>query len=368
MVHLLGRPTQALGVLAHLQSRYADTASVGCLARSVEDFCLLENTDGTRRRGHIGTFAHRYHAVGHEGAGCFFVDFVLRGRRQGDVGFLGPRFRSFHVFATVALGIFTDAAAVEILQLHDIIQFLAVNAVGVVDITIGVGHGEHLSALLEHLLGRVLRHIARARDEHGLALDVEAARLEHLLEEIHVAIACGLGTDKRTAKLAALAREGARKFARQFLVHAKHIANLASAHADVASGNVSVGTDVTAQFEHKGLAETHDLGIALATRREIRTALAAAHGERGEGILKRLFERQELEDAQVHRTVETNTSLVGANAVVVLHAVTHVGLHLALVVHPIYAKLVDAVGDAEALNEFGALELGMLVVFFLDGG
>ena len=45
-----------------------------------------------------------------------------------------------------------------------------------------------------------------------------------------------------------------------------------------------------------------------------------------------------------------------------LHAVAHIGLHFALVVHPIYAKLVDAVGDAEALNEFGALELGMLII------
>ena len=61
------------------------------------------------------------------------------------------------------------------------------------------------------------------------------------------------------------------------------------------------------------------------------------------------------------------TALVGADGVVVLHAVAHVGLHVAAVVDPSDAKLHQTVGNAEALDEVGLFKLGMLVILLLDG-
>ena len=61
-----------------------------------------------------------------------------------------------------------------------------------------------------------------------------------------------------------------------------------------------------------------------------------------------------------------DTTFVRANHVVVLDAVTHVGLYIAFVVGPGHTEGDDSVGDAKALNEVGALKLRVLVVLFFD--
>src|SRR5208337_559772 len=102
------------------------------------------------------------------------------------------------------------------------------------------------------------------------------------------AVAGGFGTNERAAPGQALAGEDAGEFIAQPLVLAEEEADLASAHADVAGGNVGVGTDVAAEFGHEALAEAHDFVVTLALGIEVRTALAAAHGKRGERVLEYL--------------------------------------------------------------------------------
>ena len=80
----------------------------------------------------------------------------------------------------------------------------------------------------------------------------------------------------------------------KLLVHSEQVANFATAHTDVAGGYVHVRTDYLEQLAHEGLAETHNLCIALATRGEIGTALATTHRECGECILEGLLEPEEL--------------------------------------------------------------------------
>ena len=64
--------------------------------------------------------------------------------------------------------------------------------------------------------------------------------------------------------------------------------------------------------------------------------------------------------------METDTAFVGANGVVVLDAVAHVGLNLAFVIHPSDAELIHAIWNAETLDEVHLIELWVLVVLFLD--
>lgn len=64
--------------------------------------------------------------------------------------------------------------------------------------------------------------------------------------------------------------------------------------------------------------------------------------------------------------METDTTLVWANDVVVLDAVTHVGLYVTLVVNPRNAELNNAIWNAEALNEVGLVKLWMLVVLLFN--
>ncbi len=147
----------------------------------------------------------------------------------------------------------------------------------------------------------------------------------------------------------------------------EHIADLTATHADVACRHIHIRADIVPQLTHEGLAETHDLTIRLAAWREVGATLGTTHRKRGEGVLEHLLEGKELQNTDVDGCVETQTAFVGANGVVVLHAVTHVCAHIALVVDPVNAELDDAVGDAQTLDEVDFLKLRMLVVLILDG-
>ena len=65
--------------------------------------------------------------------------------------------------------------------------------------------------------------------------------------------------------------------------------------------------------------------------------------------------------------METDTTFVRTNGVVVLYAVTHVRLDVAFVVHPAHTELINAVWNAKTLNQVGFVKFWVLVVFFLDG-
>ncbi|MNZ82402.1 hypothetical protein D3C78_1010990 [compost metagenome] len=134
---------------------------------------------------------------------------------------------------------------------------------------------------------------------------------------------------------------------------AEHEADLAGAHTDVTGRHVQVGADVAVQLAHEGLAEAHHFGVALALGVEVRAALAAAHGQRGEGVLEYLFEGQELEHTQVYRGVETQAALVGADGTAHLDAVAAVDLNLALVIDPRHAEQHRALGFDHALENAG---------------
>ena len=198
-------------------------------------------------------------------------------------------------------------------------------------------------------------------------MQIGAAGAEHFHQEIDITIARCFGTNETSAEFTAFAGEHARELARIFLIGTEHVAHFAATHADVAGGYVAILADVAVQFEHEGLAEAHHLGGTLTAGRKVGTALRAAHGKCGQCVFERLFEGQELENTQVYRAVETNTALVGADGVVVLHAIAHVGAHIAAVVGPRHAESVDALGDAQALHEVDFLKLGVFVVFLFEG-
>ena len=149
------------------------------------------------------------------------------------------------------------------------------------------------------------------------------ARGEHLFGEVDGAVAGGLGTDERAAPVDALAGQRCRRTrCADALVLAEQVADLTAADADVAGGAVGELADVAGELGHEALAEAHDFAVALALRVEVRAALAAAHGKRGEGVLEDLLEGEELEHAEVDARMEAQAALVGADGAVHLDAVT----------------------------------------------
>src|SRR5262249_13826850 len=158
-----------------------------------------------------------------------------------------------------------------------------------------------LRAELDRLLNRVDRDVARTGDDAGLALEAVAAALQHVLDEVHAAVAGGLGADEAAAVREAFAGEHAGMTIRDATILAEEVADLASADTDVARGHVDVFADVAVELGHHRFAEAHHLAVRLPFRIEIGAALRAAHRQARQAVLQNLLEAEELEDRQVHR-------------------------------------------------------------------
>ena len=152
----------------------------------------------------------------------------------------------------------------------------------------------------------------------------------------------------------------------ELLVHTVHKAYLTTTDTYVTCRYVHVRPNVLVELCDISLAEAHDLALALTLWREVRATLATTHRKSREGILEGLLEAEELERREVHRVVETRTTLVRANGIVELYAVTEVDLDLTLVVYPGDTEGEDTVGLDEALDDLVLLKLWMLVVNVLD--
>ena len=255
-------------------------------------------------------------------------------------------------------GVLLDAAALHFLDLLDHVQL---DAVLVVDVAVGVAHGDHLRAHLRGLFTGIDGHVAAAADHHGLAGQGLAVGLQHVLDEIAQAVAGGLRPGQTAAVGQTLAGEHAFIQAGDALVLAVQIADLPAAHADVARRHVRVRADVAVQLGHQALAKGHDLPVALALGVEVAAALAAADGQAGQAVLQNLLKAEEFQNGQVDAGMEPQTALVGADGAVELHPVAPVHLHLALIVHPGDAEKNDPLRLHEPLQQTGLFVLGMLV-------
>ena len=374
LVDFFGTPRQAHGILTHFQTRDGYAAGVAGLARRIQRMGFKEHVYGVQRGGHVGTFSHGLHAIGHQRPGVLGVELVLGGAGQGDVHRHMPRSTALLELQATLGSKGRQATALDVLQLEDGVQHFAVDAALMDEGAFGVGHGQHAGAQFQRLERGVLGHVARARDGHPLVAEVLVDALEHFQGEVHHAVAGGLGADEAAAEGHALAGEDAAGMVGQLLVHAVEEAHLTAAHADVAGRHVGVGADVTEELHDERLAETHHLTVALAFGIEVGAALATAHGQGGQCVLEGLLEGQELQDGQVDRGVKAQAALVGANGGVVLDPPCAVDLDFTLVVDPADAELDDAVGFDETLQQAVVCVAGVFleegpeaVHDFLDG-
>ena len=245
----------------------------------------------------------------------------------------------------------------------DVLDHVQTDAVGIVDIAVGVAQGHHLGAQSHGLLRSEDGHVAAAGDDHGLAGEaVVLHALEHLGGQVAKTVAGGLGTGQGAAVGQALAGEDTRLVGvAQAAILAEQIADLTGAHADVAGGHVGELADVTVELGHEALAKTHDLSVALALGIEVAAALAAADGQTGEAVLQDLLEAQELQDGQVDGGMEPQAALIGADGGVELDTVAAVDLHLALVIYPGHPEAHHALGLHEGLDDAVGLVLGVFI-------
>src|SRR5208283_5104069 len=319
-----------------------------------------EQPGSFERARHVGAFGNDLDPVVDEVGRVFGVDFVLGGAGERAISFDVPQrvVAELHVSGhedrfLVLVRVLANEAALHVLQFHDPGQLLTIDAVRIVDYAVGIGDRDRLRAEIKQLLDGVLRDIAAAGYQAGLAIERFFAGLQHFLREVHAAVAGGFRTDQRTAPVQPLAGEHASEFIPDALVLAEQETDLASTHADIAGGNVGVRANVAAQFGHEALAEAHDFVVTLALGIEIRSALAAAHGQRGQRVLEDLLEGEELQDAEIDRGMEAQAALVGADGAVHLDAEAAIDLDVALVVKPRHAEHKDALGFHNPLQDPG---------------
>ena len=329
---------QAHGVLAHFQAAGGHATGVGRFAWCVADAGPDEQVHRFQGRRHIGAFGHADAAVLQQRASILSVQFVLRRAGQSDIAGQAPRTLPGEELQTIVLSHLAQAATTHVLQVHQVQPLLIAQAALGIESAIGVGQRDHPSAQIHDLLRGVLGDVAGTGNRHALAFEALVDTLEHLLGEVHAAIASGFRADQAATVAQALAGQHRGELIGQTLVLAEQVTDLAPTDADVTSRHIQVGTDMAIQLGHERLAEAHHFALALALGVEVRAALAAAHGQRGQRVFEHLLEGEELEHAQVDRGVETQTALVRTDDAAHLDTVAAVNLHLATVVDPRHAK------------------------------
>lgn len=114
--------------------------------------------------------------------------------------------------------------------------------------------------------------------------------------------------------------------------------------------------DMLLEFGHERLAEPHHFVVRFAFRVEIRTSFSAAHRQRSETVLESLLESEELQDREVHRRMESQSALVGADGAVHLYAVAAVDFDFAPVVEPRHTEDDDAFRFGDAFQNLHFLQ------------
>ena len=355
---ILEGPGITLGILLHLQGRGGNATGVGGLAGTVGNLGVKKDLDPFRRRRHVRPFADGDAAVLDEGGGILAVDFVLGGRRHGDLAGDLPDVAVFDVLGILVIGqVVLDAATLDLFELLDEVN---IETFIVNDDTVGVGAGDAFAAELMDLFDGVDGDVAGAGDQAGLAAEGVFTDLEGFIDEEGGAVTGRLGAGEGAAPLEAFAGEDAGFPAvGDALVLAEHVADLAAADADVAGGDVGVLTDVAIKFGHEGLAEAHDFVVRLPFGVKVGAALAAADRQAGQGVLEDLLETEELDDAEIDRGVEAQAALVGAEGAVELDAETAVDMGIPFIVLPGNPEDDLALRLTEALDDLALQVLGV---------
>ena len=325
LVDFLAAPADVRSVLRHLEARGSHATGVDSLARSEEDAVVLEEVDSARLAAHVGDLAAAPGAVGLQLLRVVLRKLVLESAREGDVAFHAPGFlagREFGLARELGSHIL-DFVAVGSTHFEHVVDHLRGNAVRNLADTVRAGDSDHLSTEFTRLGSSAPGHVAEAGESHGAALDVLAGLVQQVLGEVEGTETGSLRTEDRTAPGSTLAGQHTRVVLTcELLVHAVQVTDFTAADTDVTSGDILVRADALPQFSHEGLAETHDLVVALADRVEIRTTLGTTHRKGRKGILESLLEAEELQHRRSHSLVEAETAFVRADRTVELDAIT----------------------------------------------
>ncbi len=64
--------------------------------------------------------------------------------------------------------------------------------------------------------------------------------------------------------------------------------------------------------------------------------------------------------------MKANATFVWTNSIVVLNAISHIGVSFPLIIYPCYSKLVYSIGNTQTFDKVFLFEFWVLVVDFFD--
>lgn len=372
-VDLLVSPLETLGVLGHFKTGNGNTTTVGSLTRGVEadtgvgsvlgrSSGLFEDLNGVKCTAHVGAFSNVSNTGLDEGPSLLLVKLILGSRRKSDIGVAdkGPGPLAFVPLEFGASGEGSQALSLEldVGNVHDLLRGEALFPSGD-ESTCGIGEREDSATELNNFESSVLGYVTGTGDKDSLAFPVGVIEVtEHFSDVIDETVTSGLGTDVRTSPVSTLTGKDTSVLVPVLLIGTEHEANLTSTSTNVTSRDISVGTDVSREFLHEGIAESSDLAVGLALGVKVGTTLTTAHHETCESVLENLLETKELEDREVDGGMETETTLVRTKSRVELDSVTSVDGDGTVVTLPCNSELEDSLGDLN--NVEGSSVLGVL--------
>ena len=150
---VIERPGVTFSILLHFQRRSRYATSVGCFAGAISDLRIKENLDAFRSGRHVGAFANSDTAIFDEHCRVSAINLILGRRRHGYLTWNFPYVALGYVLGVLAiLSIVLDAAALNFLEL---LQQRQINALLIIDVTVGVRAGNDLATELVDLLSGV---------------------------------------------------------------------------------------------------------------------------------------------------------------------------------------------------------------------
>ena len=363
-IHFFRFPAHARGVLRHFQAGGGDAAGVRGFTRREQYARFKEQIGGGDGGWHIGAFRYGLHAVSDQLTGGIDVQLVLRRARQRDIHRYGPRLFAFQIGQAKLARVIRYAAMATLFNVDQARQFFFGEACLVDDGAVRVGRCNHPRAKLHRFLDGVLRHVARAGNRHASAFKAQTVALKHRFGEVNQAIAGGFRTNQAAAEGETFAGKYAGAVVRELTHHPGHKADFTTAYADITGRHVGIRPQMTIQFGHQRLAETHDFAVALAFRIEIAAAFTAAHRQGGQGVFEGLFKAKEFQNRQVYGGVKTHTALVRADGGVELHAPCAVNLNLVTVINPNDAELDSTLRFNQTFQQ---IHLAIARIFLKEG-
>ena len=270
LVHFFGSPFETHAVLRHLETGSGHTACIGCLTRAIQDLRSLEQRDSFRSRRHVRSFGHAETTVLEQVLCVGFLNLVLGSTRHSDIAGDTPRTLTGEVLCLWELSrVLFDTTAAHVLEFKDEGHLLFRQSFGIIDESVGVTERQHFGTETHCFLCGILGYITGARDAHALAFKRLPAGSEHSLCEIASTVSGSFRTHERAAPVLTLTGQRARELITQTFVLTEHISYLATADTDITGRHVGVCTDMTLEFGHETLAETHYLCVRFATRTEV---------------------------------------------------------------------------------------------------